>query len=234
MRHAVMLELAVAAIFVLLRHQPVAGAHPRFQAVLAIERRKTRHHAMHDLALVENDRVAAGLAKMAWECAVGGLQRELPVDHLPGALDQFGPVEVLRRSDEGLDDVAGGLGIAGQPAILETPACGDAARVGLCLRTSCARHSQSMAPRRWVRWSCTVWAVPVMSCITRRRLRPCHGLYRRGSWMRDEEFHDQARFGSGSCNSLLQAFGKRAHGSPRSDACRMPRAGYRPAGAVPP
>jgi len=133
MRHAVVLVLAIAAVRVLLRHKPVARAHPRFQAVLAIKRRIARHQAMHDLALVEDHRVAACLPEMSGKCAFCGLQGEFPVDHFMGAPDQFRAVEVFLSGDEGLDNVAGGLGIARQPAVLEAPAGGDASRVGLVL-----------------------------------------------------------------------------------------------------
>ena len=71
------------------------------------------------------------LETMPWKCAVGRLQRQLPIDHFPCTVVEFGPVEVFRSGDESLDDVAGGLGIAGQPAVLETPAGSHPARIGL-------------------------------------------------------------------------------------------------------
>jgi len=61
---------------------------------------------------------------------VGGLQGQLPVDHALRAPDQVRALQDGRGGEEGLDDVAGGLGIAGQPAVLEAPARSHAAGVG--------------------------------------------------------------------------------------------------------
>ncbi|MDV7402566.1 hypothetical protein RZS08_64690, partial [Arthrospira platensis SPKY1] len=65
MRHAIVLELAIAAIRVLLSDQPVSGPHARLQAILTTELCMTGHQPMHDLPLVENDRMTARLAEMA-------------------------------------------------------------------------------------------------------------------------------------------------------------------------
>jgi hypothetical protein len=114
-------------------HEPVAGPDHGVQAVLAAQLGVARHQAVHDLALVEDHRVGAGLAEMAGEGAVGGLEGEFPVDHAVGPRHQFRRPSNLRSGQEGFDDVAGGLRVAGQPAVLEAPAGGHAAGVGFAV-----------------------------------------------------------------------------------------------------
>ncbi len=128
-RDVVVLEAAEGAVVVLLRRQPVAGAHGGLEAVGAAQPLEADVHAVHDLAGVEDHRPAARLAEVAGEGAVGLLDRQLPVDHPPRARLQVRLAEPLRRLEEGLDDVAGGLGVARQPAVLEAPARGHAAGV---------------------------------------------------------------------------------------------------------
>jgi hypothetical protein len=83
------LELAEAAVRVLLPDEPAAGPHHGVQAVLAAQLGVAGDQAVHDLALVEDHRVGAGLAEMAGEGAVGGLEGQFPVDHALGARHQF-------------------------------------------------------------------------------------------------------------------------------------------------
>ena len=109
----------------------VAGTHGSSQTFGTAETFMAGIHAMHDLAGVEDDRMAALFAKVARKGAIIELDRQLPVEYALGAGDQLLAPEQCGGIEEGLDDVAAGLGIAGQPAILETPAGADATAVGM-------------------------------------------------------------------------------------------------------
>ena len=131
MWRVVVFVAAIAAVGVLLRDEPVAGAHGGVEAVLALQLHPAGDEAVHDLALVEDHRVAAGFAEVAWKCTVRRLQRQLPVDHAPGTFAIARLAQVIGRGKEGFDDIAGGFRITGQPAVLEAPAGCDAARIPL-------------------------------------------------------------------------------------------------------
>ena len=124
-----MLEAAPAAVVLLMPRQPVSRLDRRLQALLAAELRVAGHHAVHDLAGVEDHRLAADLAEMPGERAVGVLDGEFPVDDPVRALDQIGAAENIRGSNERLDDVAAGFRVARQPPVFEAPAGRNATRV---------------------------------------------------------------------------------------------------------
>src|SRR5262245_22071605 len=110
--------------------EPVPAAHRRLETFAALLLQVPGQHAVHDLALIEDHRLAPGLAEMPRKGAVRMLNRELPVDDAIGARDEVRALERAGGREEGLDDIAARFGIARQPAVLEAPARGHAARIG--------------------------------------------------------------------------------------------------------
>src|SRR5262249_5804541 len=132
-RHAVVLVLPPATVGVLMAHEPVAALQRSVEALAAPELRVPRDHAVDDLTLVEDDRLASRLAEMSRERPVVLLDRQLPVADSIRWLREIGTLEDLRCREESLDDVAARLRIARQPAVLKAPPRRHAACVGLSI-----------------------------------------------------------------------------------------------------
>src|SRR5206468_1982699 len=128
---AVVLELSPATVQILHPRQPVARSERRLQTLRTAQLHEAGQHPVHDLTGVEYDRLAAQLAEMPGKCAVGALNRELPVDDALSAIDQVGTIEHLRGRKERLDDVSACFRITRKPAIFEAPARRHATGIGL-------------------------------------------------------------------------------------------------------
>ena len=109
------------------------GTYGRLKTLAAIELQVPGEHAVHDLAGIEDDRMAATLPEMSGEGAIGLLNRQFPVDDPLRAPNQLGTPQNSSCRDERLDDIAAGFGIAGQPAVLEAPTGGDPAAIGTAI-----------------------------------------------------------------------------------------------------
>src|SRR6478672_10273934 len=135
-----MLEFPPATVRVLLASHPVAGAHRGLETLGARELQGPSEHPGHDLAGVEDDWMATGLAEVTREGAVGALQGEFPVDDPMCPSREIRAVENVRGGDEGFDDVAAGFRVARQPSPLEAPTRRHAARIRLIVAHVLREH----------------------------------------------------------------------------------------------
>src|SRR5205814_6627130 len=117
MRYVVMLELAPAAIVILLRDKPASGADGRHKALIAPRLPIARQLSVHDLAGVEDHRPAPRLAKVAGKGAVPMLNGKLPVKDALCPSDQGRSAQRARSRKERLDDVTAGFRIAREPSV---------------------------------------------------------------------------------------------------------------------
>ena len=101
---------------------------------------------MHDLAGVEDDRLAAWFSVMPRKRSIRMLQAEEPVDHAMRPAGQVGAFKNSGSFNEGLDNVAGGLGIPWQPTLVEAPARRHAACVGSLIE-NILRHTEPIQRR---------------------------------------------------------------------------------------
>ena len=122
MGDAVVLTAPPTTVGVLLFDEPAAGARRSRQAFRPTKPQISCQQPKDDLAGIEDDGLAAGFAIMSGKGAIGVLETELSVDHAMRAADQIGAFKGFCGFDEGLDDIAGGFGVSGQPAILKAPA----------------------------------------------------------------------------------------------------------------
>ena len=98
MGYVVMVTAPPTAVGILLFEQPDAGAHRCRKAFRPTKPQMSCEQAVHDLAGVEDDGLAAGFTVMSGKGAIRMLEGELPVYHTMCAADQIGALRALAES----------------------------------------------------------------------------------------------------------------------------------------
>jgi len=107
-----MLTAPPTPVVILLFSEPETGAHGCGKAFRPTQPQMTRKKAMHNLAGVENNRLATRLSVVSGKRAIAMLNTEKPVDHAMRTADQIGAFKSVSGFDKGLDSVAGCLRVA--------------------------------------------------------------------------------------------------------------------------